>query len=153
MLKCAEIVVEIESELEETTADEADDEELLRDAVGRSEVVLAGEREEEGHGEGGEEGLGKFSQGRTPQPKLAKARIERHSTLPAGHDSGVVISIMTDCFSKGECVESTTIYLRNKSRCGRKNGSKERRAQISLSAFFESVLKMSCRNAFYSSSW
>lgn len=37
MLKCAELVVELESELDETTADEADHEELLKDAVRRSD--------------------------------------------------------------------------------------------------------------------
>lgn len=37
MLKCAEVVAEVESELDETAADEVDHEELLRDAVRRSE--------------------------------------------------------------------------------------------------------------------
>eukprot|EP00903_Cladosiphon_okamuranus_P012758 g11926.t1 len=41
MLKCAELVVEIESELEETTADEADHEELLKDAVRRWQALLS----------------------------------------------------------------------------------------------------------------
>ena len=35
MLKGAELVVEIESELDETTGDEADREEVLRDALNR----------------------------------------------------------------------------------------------------------------------
>ena len=36
MFKCAELVVDLESELEETTADEDEHEELLKDAVRRS---------------------------------------------------------------------------------------------------------------------
>lgn len=35
MLKCAELIVDIETELEETTGDEVDREELLKDAVKR----------------------------------------------------------------------------------------------------------------------
>lgn len=35
VLKCAELVVEIETELDETTGDEADREELLKGAVKR----------------------------------------------------------------------------------------------------------------------
>ncbi|CAN0148654.1 unnamed protein product [Ectocarpus sp. 12 AP-2014] len=35
MLKCAELVIDIETELDETTGDEVDREELLKDAVKR----------------------------------------------------------------------------------------------------------------------
>lgn len=52
MLKCTELVVELESELDETTADEADHEELLKDAVRRSEeiggCVVGGRKERDG---------------------------------------------------------------------------------------------------------
>eukprot|EP00752_Nemacystus_decipiens_P012854 g11381.t1 len=41
MLKCADLVVELESELDELTADEADHEELLKDAIRRWQALLS----------------------------------------------------------------------------------------------------------------